>query len=113
MAQWRALGSVTLQDDWQLFPVTSIGSTVFRLRHHTILDPFNSCYLTEIYPNPYPGGYHVPYKRIYANPFDQILTIPFPEGFLEQAIIAREIAVKWRTPYYPAAWTIDLFELIS
>lgn len=107
MAKWASLGIVEVSEVWQAFPLLAGDVTTFRLIHSTIIDPFNSCYLSQYFNLPMGVG-RSRWQRLRASDTPQIIELPIPEDFRTAGISTRAIEVKWRLPYYPVRWQIEL-----
>ena len=106
---WHSLGTVTVGDDWRSFPIEAGNTETFRVIHTTIVDPsINSCWLMQYYPIPNGSGELRPWRRIYPNESPVIIILPIPKELFEQNYFVRTLFVKWRKPYYPVSWQIEL-----
>lgn len=104
---WVSQGTVSVAEDWSVFPVTSFGAAeLVRLTHFTTFDRFNRCYLTRYFPAPGEGGTEIPLRLIYADSNPQILHLPLAQGMIDSEIFSFVLMVKRRYPYYPNPWTI-------
>lgn len=105
---WRSLGIVEVGENWRDFPNFAVDCETFRVIHRTVVDPINSCFLTRYFPLPEPGGRLTPWRRIYPSAEPQILNLPMPRDYREQGIFVFHFEVKWRFPYYPVQWLIEI-----
>jgi hypothetical protein len=107
---WTSIGSITLTEEWQSFPQAVLGSDTLRLIHSTAYpgETFNSCWLTRFFPIPAPGGRLVPWRRVYASAEPTLLYLPIPEALKAQNAAVYTVQAKWRLPYYPTPWIIEI-----
>lgn len=105
---WFSLGTVTVGDNWIAFPQPSLSYETFRLKHSTVIDPFNRAYLTRLFPLPGDGGIYSPWRLIYPSDEPVIIEMPMPQKMLEAGIVVCDMIVRRKFPYYPVPWTIEL-----
>lgn len=110
---WLSLGNITLAETWQSFPESALGYETFRLIHTTVVDPYvNSAFLSRWFPAPSPGGRFSPWRRIYPSSDPTVLELPIPQAYVDQGIVVYDVQMKWRLPYYPVPWIVELQALV-
>lgn len=106
---WQSLGVVTVGENWATLPSDVINCEVLRISHTTTVDyTINSCWLARYFPLPSPGGRLAPWLRLYPSDEPQILNLPIPSDYRNQSILVYSLQVKWRFPYYPVPWQIEI-----
>lgn len=108
---WRSLGAVEVGEDWRSFPQLAIAGHSYRFIHQGTLDPtINSCWFAQYYIEPAVEGRLTPIKLIYPSSEPQILALPPPPDLYEKGFFSRSFQVKYRAPYYPTYWVIEIQE---
>lgn len=97
-------------EEWRSFPLEATDSEIFRVISTTTVDRFNSCWLSQYYPTPEPGGVLLPYKRLRPSVEPEMFLFPIPPLFLARTYVLRTLSVKWHIPYYPTPWEIEIQE---
>ncbi len=96
---WNSLGTLHPTMQWQFYPVASVNTELFRIRHAWSTRPYwgakaliGQFYATE------ESVFGL--RRIYPSETDLELELPIPQDYKDAGIVVRSMAIKLLPPPY-------------
>jgi hypothetical protein len=100
---WATLGTIIPTNQWQYFPVPSLGGELFRFKSQWSTPPYYglSAYIAQFFYNQDTTDRWV---RIWPNPQDKLVRMEIPPELIAEGMVVRYIGVKIRSPFRQGAW---------
>ncbi len=115
---WSNIGVITPNINWQLYPITTVGSESFRITSHWNIKPYYklSAYLGQFFVVGSTVEVLTKPGKIYPiKDTKQVIELIIPKDYKDDGIITRDIGIKLSYPrlgVYTHDWQVEIDEYL-